>query len=103
MVFGAAAAIIPWIKSISVPYRRGIAGLTVFFGMVIAMLLTSSYHGKEVTGNPEYSNGRFWHTPITGQYPRSIQSGGLNKFRGDRMTMELDHAEATSTEQHAVE
>ena len=33
-------------------------------------LLVSSYHSVEVTGNPELANGRYWHTSLTGMYPR---------------------------------
>jgi len=39
--------------------------------MLIAAHLTDIYHESEYTGNPAYSAGRFWHTPITGLYPRS--------------------------------
>ena len=36
-----------------------------------ALLLMDVYHSKDYTGNPAYSSGRFWHTPLTGIYPRS--------------------------------
>ncbi|MCX6907805.1 MAG: hypothetical protein NTY01_07160, partial [Verrucomicrobia bacterium] len=48
--------------------------LYVFFvvigGIFIAEYLAASYHRKDITGNPAFSSGQFWHTPFTGQYPR---------------------------------
>ena len=39
-------------------------------GTFTARALAHSYHSDEITGNPEFSSGRFWHTAITGQLPR---------------------------------
>jgi hypothetical protein len=60
-----------------VPLRRGLlpACLLVVtsIGMATTAHLARSYHRPEITGNPAYSAGRFWHTPFTGQYPRAAK------------------------------
>jgi hypothetical protein len=49
---------------------RGLVAVTISGGILTAGHLTSSYHLDTVTGNPNYTSGRFWHTPLSGQYPR---------------------------------
>ncbi len=44
--------------------------LMTIAGIATSMHLAGSYHRQDITGNPAYSSGQFWHTPFTGQYPR---------------------------------
>jgi hypothetical protein len=71
IVFAAViSAAAPWVFG-SRPWRaRGLIILIVCVGALSASHLASSYHGDDITGNPSYSSGRFWHTGFTGQYPR---------------------------------
>ena len=63
-------AIIPWINWLNPWVMRGLISIAITFGLIWAGDLAHSYHGETITGNPAYSSGTFWHTPITGQYPR---------------------------------
>jgi hypothetical protein len=66
---GGVAAALPWIFG-RLPILATLSFTVVLFaGTATARYLAESYHGAEITGNPEFSNGRFWHTPFTGQYP----------------------------------
>jgi hypothetical protein len=67
---GAIAAALPWALGqwrLAVPVAFAIVFLT---GTFTARALADSYHGPGVTGNPAFSSGRFWHTPVSGQFPR---------------------------------
>jgi hypothetical protein len=67
---GGLAASLPWMLAqwrLAVP----LAFVVVFFaGTFTARALAHSYHAPEVTGNPAFSSGRFWHSSVTGQLPR---------------------------------
>lgn len=91
---GAMGMIVPWIRKVSVWRRRCIVAAVSFVWISIGMFLTSSYHGEKITGNPKYSNGRFWHTALTGQYPRSVEPGGFQRMKIERMMKELKSMEA---------
>ena len=70
LTVGALAAVIPWFRRWNVWVLRICMIALLMVGMRTASLLTNTYHGDAITGNPEFSSGRFWHTPFTGQYPR---------------------------------
>jgi len=72
VVFGTAviAAGCPWLLPRRPWAMRGAIAVVVSCGIVVAQDLTNSYHRNSITGNPDYASGRFWHTSLTGQYPR---------------------------------
>ena len=47
--------------------------LMIIAGAATSIYLTDSYERPDITGNPAFSSGRFWHTPFTGQYPRDME------------------------------
>ena len=49
----------------------GSVAFIAFSSFCASAYLTASYHRDDVTGNPRYASGRFWHTPFTGQMPRA--------------------------------
>ena len=63
-------AIFPWMRFLNVWIVRCLIAVVLSSGLLTASFLTSSYHLPDITGNPEYASERFWHTWITGQYPR---------------------------------
>jgi len=69
---------------------RLVVGLVAGAGMFLAAHLAASYHRDEITGNPRYSSGRFWHTPFTGQYPR-------DKAKTPRLQPKAWHSPTNST------
>ncbi len=72
------AAGMPWLLTGRMRVLRGVIVLVVASsGMILANYLTSSYHRDDITGNPDYSSGRFWHTTFTGQYPREQDKSKL--------------------------
>ena len=68
--FGVLGAVLPWV-CVSRPWivRAAIIPI-ILIGVSLATYLTASYHQVNITGNSDYSQGRFWHTPFTGQYIR---------------------------------
>lgn len=68
--FGAIGAALPWILPALPWVTRGTIIPLILIGEFVASFLTASYHRDDITGNRRYSYGWFWHTPITGQYPR---------------------------------
>ena len=68
--FGIIAALLPWcFGNWKWPVPVGFVAV-LFLGTFTARSLAHSYHCTNVTGNPGFSSGRFWHSPISGQYPR---------------------------------
>ena len=73
VLFGGLAASLPWLLG-RWKWPVPVAFIAVFFtGTFLAGFLASSYHGEDVSGNPDFSSGQFWHTPISGQYPRDLE------------------------------
>lgn len=71
--FGALGAALPWVMP-SHPWLTRVSLIPIILvGVFVARHLTASYHSEEITGNPLYSRGRFWHTPFTGQYLRELK------------------------------
>jgi hypothetical protein len=83
----------PWLPSLSFWFQRLAAGTLILLGMFTTSMLASSYHGDDVTANPAYSDGHFWHTSISGQYPRSIPIGGLQALEQQRLNELLERLE----------
>jgi hypothetical protein len=67
---GVLAASLPWVLRGHPWLLRGIVAAAIFVGANVASKLTHSYHRDDITGNPRHASGRFWHTPLTGKYPR---------------------------------
>jgi hypothetical protein len=70
------------------PWQRGLhpwtirALIAVVFGSGISSssYLASSYHQKDITGNPDYSSARFWHTPHSqANIPATKQRWSVNE------------------------
>ncbi len=71
--FGVIGAGLPWIFR-SRPWIVRAAVISIILaGVPLASFLTDSYHRDDITGNPYYSQGKFWHTPFTGQYIRESE------------------------------
>ena len=68
--FAIISALLPWLLCHRLWILRGVIVLVVSVGVVFAGYLAWSYHSDDITGNPNYSSDRFWHTWFTGQYPR---------------------------------
>lgn len=68
--FGVIGASLPWIFGSHPWVVRGAVIPILLIGVPLASYLTASYHREDITGNPYYSQGRFWHTTFTGQYIR---------------------------------
>ena len=64
------AAGVPWVLRSRPWMMRGAAALVVLCGGIVESGLANSYHRDAITGNPSFASGRFWHTALTGQYPR---------------------------------
>jgi hypothetical protein len=82
-VFGFAAASLPWLIK-----KWKFAVALVYFVLIatsaqIARSLARSYHGSEVTGNPAFSSGDFWHSSITGLHPRDADKTAAHRNRFD--------------------
>jgi len=58
-------------------------------GMVTTSRLANSYHRRDITGNAKYASGRFWHTPVTGQFPRKIEAVSPKHETSDLPTTNL--------------
>ncbi|MCH7225218.1 hypothetical protein [Haloferula sp. A504] len=90
-VFGLSAASLPWLI-----HQWKFAIPLVYFvliatGAQTARSLARSYHGSEVTGNPAFSSGEFWHSPITGLHPRDAEKTAAHRNRFDfRSNLEPD-------------
>lgn len=69
-LFASIVASIPWLTGAHPWAIRALIVVVLSSGMTCANLLASSYHQNNITGNPDFASGRFWHTPFTGQYPR---------------------------------
>ena len=67
----ALTACLPWMLRLHPWLMRAAVAVVIYAGATIASDLTHSYHRDDMTGNPRYASGRFWHTPLTGQYPRA--------------------------------
>ena len=79
-LFGIMAASLPWVPG---RWRWAIPPallVVILAGVYTSDALADSYHSPTVTGNPKSASGRFWHTPLTGQYPRD-----MNKFPKRKM------------------
>ncbi len=76
------AATLPWIVRKNLWLLGLNIALVVTSGMHIAHSLTNSYHRDDITGNPDYSSGRFWHTPFTGQLPRDREK--MKRYEQER-------------------
>lgn len=74
--FGFLGAILPWVFRSSPWVVRAFVIPILLIGVPLASYLTASYHRSDITGNPYYSRGRFWHTPFTGQYLRESKEAG---------------------------
>lgn len=74
-IMGMLAASLPWVLARWVWIVPIAFAMVVYAGTHTADALADSYHGEAVTGNPVFSSGRFWHTWISGQYPRDAKSG----------------------------
>ncbi|MEP4077933.1 hypothetical protein [Haloferula sp.] len=82
-VFGLLAASLPWLINkwkFAVPL---IYLVLITAGAQIARSLARSYHGSEVTGNPAFSSGDFWHSAITGLHPRDAEKTAAHRNRFD--------------------
>lgn len=74
-VGGGLAGAVPWCRSFSMNIRRMLAFCIAMLFVTMVGLLVSSYHSVGITGNAKLANGRYWHTTLTGQYPRGSQVG----------------------------
>lgn len=74
-VGGLMAGAVPWCRSFSIAIRRVLAFCISMLFITLVGLLVSSYHSQEITGNAEMANGRYWHTALTGMYPRGTHPG----------------------------
>ncbi len=72
--FGVLGAILPWVNPRHPWLTRALIIPIIVVGTLTARHLTASYHRDDITGNPYYSVGKFWHTPFTGQYVRESES-----------------------------
>ena len=70
VVAGFLTAALPWGLRDHPWLLRVLVAAVIFVGATVASKLAHSYHRDDITGNPRYASGRFWHTPLTGQYPR---------------------------------
>ena len=67
------SASVPWIIPAHPWWIRGLIAIILSCGILTASYLTSSNHSESITGNPNYASQRFWHTFLTGQYPRNLE------------------------------
>ena len=74
-VGGILAGAVPWCQSFSIRIRRVLAFSIALLFVTLVGLLVSSYHSVGITGNPKLANGRYWHTALSGQYPRGSDVG----------------------------
>ena len=72
---GTLAGAVPWCHSLSMAIRCWLAFSIAMMFVTLVGLLVSSYHSGGITGNPKLANGRFWHTTLSGQYPRGSMVG----------------------------
>jgi hypothetical protein len=80
-LFGIMAASLPWVLGrwrLTIPPALV---AVILAGVYTADVLADSYHSPTVTGNPKSSSGRFWHTPLTGQYPRDMKKFSRRKIQ----------------------
>jgi hypothetical protein len=69
-IAGVVTATIPWLFTRWKWTRRIVIVVMLIACGAVSSILAHSYHGQYITGNPEFSSGRFWHTALSGQYPR---------------------------------
>jgi len=74
-VGGGLAGAVPWCRSFSMNIRRMLAFSIAMLFVTMVGLLVTSYHSVDITGSAKLANGRFWHTALTGQYPRGAEVG----------------------------
>lgn len=88
----AVCSAMPWLALKNAWLTRIAIAVVLMSGMAAAHNLADSYHAENITGNPEYSSGRFWHTPFSGQYPRAKTATGERVQR--RNEKDADRQEA---------
>jgi hypothetical protein len=56
---------------------RALLGLLLIacLGTIQSCYVSGLYHSDEMTGNPRYGSGSYWHSFLTGAYPRRSDAG----------------------------
>ncbi len=89
-VFAFLASSMPWQRGLHPWTIRALIAVVFGSGISSSSYLASSYHQKEITGNPDYASARFWHTALTGQYPRDKAKMERKRMRDFPLTEKND-------------